>query len=108
MLNVVVGLKRPPDRDARDLGVGEGGAAADVVDDDSVGPVVLMVTLSTRPLMILPQLAARKTTAMARSAAGPSLGRAAGTREIVACAYGQGRPLLRMPARTRSLVSRAG
>jgi hypothetical protein len=54
MLNVVVGLKRPPDRDARDLGVGEGGAAADVVDDDSVGPVVLMATLSTRPLMILP------------------------------------------------------
>jgi hypothetical protein len=65
-----------------------------------------MVTLSNvAPMMILPQLAARMATAMARSAAGPSLGRAAGTREMVVCADGQGRPLLRMPARTRSLVS---
>ena len=40
---------------------------------------------------------------------GTQLGQGAGDeREMVICADGQGRPLLRMRARTRSLVSRAG
>ena len=37
MANLVVGLERPPDGVPENLGVGEGGAAADVVDDDAVG-----------------------------------------------------------------------